>query len=81
MKVHFRIYLIVWIVGLVRVKFYWIVFDHSNYVPTEKTRVELASQMTEIWSLTRLFITSDQVIGLRLDLHYGKRAESPITVP
>ena len=44
-------------------------FGHSNYVPTEKTRV-LASQMTEIRSLTRLFITCDQVIGLRLDPHY-----------
>ena len=55
-------------------------FDHSNYVSTEKTRV-LASQMTEILSLTRLFITCDQVIGLRLDPHYGKRAESLITVP
>ena len=32
-------------------------------------------------SLTRLFITCDQVIGLRLDPHYGKRAESLITVP
>ena len=53
-------------------------FGHSNYVSTEKTRV-LASQMTEIWSLTRLFITCDQVIGLRLDPPYGKRAESLIT--
>ena len=45
MKVHFRIYLTVWMWD--RVKFYWIVFGHSNYVSTEKTRV-LASQMTEI---------------------------------
>ena len=54
-------------------------FGHSNYVSTEKTRV-LASQMTEICSLTRLFITCDQVIELRLDPHYGKRAKSPMTV-
>ena len=42
-------------------------FGHSNYVCTEKTRV-LASQMTEILSLTRLFITCDQVIGLRVHI-------------
>ena len=45
MKVHFRIYLIVWIAGSSQ-----IVKDcvgHSNYVSTEKTRV-LASQMTEL---------------------------------
>ena len=66
--------------SLDRVNFYWIMFGHSNYVCTEKPRV-LASQMTEILSLTRLFITCDQVIGLRLDPHYGKCAESPITVP
>ena len=52
-------------------------FGHSNYVSTEKTKV-LASRITEIRSLTRLFITYDQVIGLRLDPHNGKRAESPI---
>ena len=45
MKVHFRIYLIVWIVGASHISL--VVFGHSNYVPTEKTRV-LASQMTEI---------------------------------
>ena len=55
-------------------------FGLSNYVSTKKTRV-LASQRTEISSLTRLFIACDQVIGLRLDPHYGKRAESPITMP
>ena len=54
-------------------------FDRSNYVCTEKTRV-LASQMTEILSLTRLFITCDQVIGFSVDPHYGNRAERPITV-
>ena len=54
-------------------------FGYLNYVCPEKMRV-LASQMTEIYSLTRLFITCDQVIGLRLDPHYGNRAESPITV-
>ena len=57
-------------------------FGHSNYVSAEKTRV-LASQMTEIQSLTRLCIirvTGDQVIGLRLDPYYGKRAKNPITV-
>ena len=56
-------------------------FGHLNYVYPEKMRV-LASQMTEILSLTRLliFITCDHVIGLRLDPHCGNRAESPITV-
>ena len=34
-------------IELDRVKFYWIVFGHSNNVSSEKTRV-LASQMTEI---------------------------------
>ena len=42
---------------------------HLNYVCPEKMRA-LASQMTEILSLTRLFITCDHVIGLRLDPHY-----------
>ena len=55
-------------------------FGHLNYVCPEKMRV-LASQMTKIFeSSTRLFITCDQVIGLRLDPHYGNRAESQITV-
>ena len=54
-------------------------FGHLNYVCPEKMRV-LASQMTEILSLTRLFIRCDHVIGSRLDPHYGNRAESPITV-
>ena len=54
-------------------------FGQLNYVCPEQMRV-LASQMTEILSLTGLFITCDHVIGLRLDPHYGNGAESPITV-
>ena len=54
-------------------------FGHLNYVCPENIRI-LASQMTEILNLMRLFITCDHVIGLRLDPHYGNRAESPITV-
>ena len=36
---------------------------HSNYVCPEKIRA-VASQMTEIHSITSLFIMCDQVIGL-----------------
>ena len=53
MKVHFRIYLIVGIVG-------------SSQILLDC-----------VWP----FELRDQVIGLRLDPHYEKRAESPITVP
>ena len=63
MKVYFCIYLIVCNVASVRVIFYLVVFGHSNYVCPEKNRV-VASQMTEIRSITSLFTTCDQVIGL-----------------
>ena len=53
-RVHFFIYLIVWIVGS---------FGHSNYVCPEEFRV-VGSRMTEIRSITSLFMTCDQVIGL-----------------
>ena len=78
LKVHFCIYLIVWIVGSSQILLDC-VWPFKLRV-LKKMRV-LASQRTTIFeSLTRLFITFDQVIGLRLDPHYGNRAESPFTM-
>ena len=59
MKVHFRIYLMVWKVGS---NFIGLCLAIRITFVQEKTRV-LASQMTEVLSLTRLFITCDQVIA------------------
>ena len=47
----------------IELNFYRIVFGYSNYVCPENNRV-VASQMTEIRSITSLFIICDQVIGL-----------------
>ena len=78
MKVHFRIYLIVWIVGSSQILLdcVW-PFELRFYWKNESSSFSDGRDM----KLNEVIITCDQVIGLRLDPHYGKRAESPITVP
>ena len=55
-------------------------FGHSNFVCPEKMRA-VASQKTEIRSITSLFITCDQVTGLANHVtRYSRSLTTPLNI-